>query len=163
MPDACPAGGGGAGGEYEPLRAIASIEAALAADRVLFRRRHRQGDVDGAFAKAPVVLRETFEHARCAPSPLEPRGIIADWDGEALIVWASTQTPTILRTALATALGLPETRGRVIAPDVGGRLGLKTHVFPADVAAAALAPLLARPAKWAQGRRRAPAPASQAR
>src|SRR5439155_1169131 len=83
--------------EYEPLPAIASIEAALAADRVLFRRRHRQGDVDGAFARAPLILRETFEHARCAPSPLEPRGIIADWDGETLTVWASTQTPTILR------------------------------------------------------------------
>jgi carbon-monoxide dehydrogenase large subunit len=149
--------------EYEPSPAIASIDAALAADRVLFRRRHRQGDVDGAFASAPLVLRETFEHARCAPSPLEPRGIVAGWDGETLSVWASTQTPSIMRTALATALGLPETRVRVVAPDVGGAFGLKTHVFPEDVAVGALARVLERPVKWIEERRESLAAASHAR
>src|SRR5256886_6179307 len=151
------------GVEYEPLPAIASIEAALAADRVLFRRRHRQGDVDGAFARAPLILRETFEHARCAPSPLEPRGIVAGWDGETLTVWASTQTPTILRTALATALGLPETRVRVIAPDAGGGFGPKTHVFPEDLAVAAPPRWPPPPGNWVDDRRPGPPPRPQAR
>jgi carbon-monoxide dehydrogenase large subunit len=149
--------------EYGPLPVIASIDDALAADRVLFRRSHRAGDVDGAFANAPLALRETFEHARCAPSPLEPRAIIADWDGETLTVWASTQTPSIMLTALASSLGLPETRIRVVAPDVGGAFGLKTHVFPEDVAVAALARVLGRPVKWIEERRESLAAASQAR
>jgi len=149
--------------EYEPLPASVSIDPAPAADRVLFRRRHRQGDVEGAFAGAPLVLRETFDHARCAPSPLEPRGVLADWDGETLTVWASTQTPSIMLTALASSLGLPETQVRVIAPDVGGGFGLKTHVFPEDVAVAASARVLGRPVKWVEERRESLAAGSQAR
>ena len=148
---------------YEPLPVLASLDAALAAGRVLFRRGERRGDVDAAFARAAHVVRETFEHGRCAPSPLEPRGVLADWDGEALTVWASTQTPSILRTALAAALDLPEPRVRVIAPDVGGGFGLKMHVFPEDVAVAALARLLGRPVKWVEERRENLAAASQAR
>src|SRR5205807_905883 len=57
--------------EYEPLPAIASIEAALAADRVLYRRRHRQGDVDGACARAPgeVGRGAAREPRRGVPGP----------------------------------------------------------------------------------------------
>ena len=149
--------------EYAPLPATVSIDAALAADHVLFRRHHRRGDVEGAFAGAPLVLRETFEHGRCAPSPLEPRGVLVDWDGETLTVWASTQTPSIMLAALAAALDLPETRVRVIAPDVGGGFGLKTHVFPEDVAVAAAARVLGRPVKWVEERRESLAAGSQAR
>src|SRR2546426_1045995 len=149
--------------EYEPLPVLASIDAALAADRVLFRRRHRQGDVDGALTNAPLVLRETFEHARCAPSPLEPRGVLADWDGETLTVWASTQTPSVIQTALAVVLDLPSTRVRILVPDVGGGFGLKSHVFPEDVTVAAIARQLGRPVKWMEERRESLAAASQAR
>ncbi len=148
---------------YEPRPAVTSVEGALAARAVLFRRRWCHGDVDGLFAQAPIVLRETFVHERCAASPLEPRGVLADWDGEALTVWASTQTPYILRTALAAALGLPESRVRVLAPDVGGGFGVKMHVFPEDLVVAALARRLGRPVRWIEERREHLAAASQAR
>lgn len=148
---------------YEPLPAVASLDAALAANRLLFRRDYVNGDVDGAFANAAIVVRETFEHERCAASPIEPRGVVADWDGETLTVWASTQTPSIMRAALARALDLPETRVRVLAPDVGGGFGLKMHVFPEDVAVAAIARLTGRPVKWVEERRENLAAASQAR
>jgi carbon-monoxide dehydrogenase large subunit len=138
---------------YEPLAALATAEAALAAGRVLFRRGWRHGDIDAVFAGAPIVLRERFTHGRLAAAPMEPRGVLADWDGEALTVWASTQIPSVLRSTLATALALEETRIRVIAPDVGGAFGLKTHVFPEDVVVTALARLLGRPVKWIEERR----------
>jgi carbon-monoxide dehydrogenase large subunit len=149
--------------DYDVRPARASLEAALREGAVLFRRTHRRGDVEAAFAGAAVVLRETFAHARVTASPLEPRGIVADWDGETLTVWASSQTPRIMRTALAGALGLDEGRVRVIAPDVGGGFGLKMHVFPEDVAVAALARRLGRPVKWIELRRENLAAASQAR
>jgi len=148
---------------YEPRPAVVSLEQALEARDVLFRREGRQGDVDGAFARAPIVLRETFEHARCAPSPLEPRGVAADWDGATLTVWASTQTPTVVRVAIARSLALAPDRVRVIVPDVGGGFGLKTHVYPEDVVVAALARMLGRPVKWIETRRESLAAASQAR
>jgi carbon-monoxide dehydrogenase large subunit len=149
--------------EYAPLPPVTSMEAALAAGQVLFRRNGQRGDVDTAFARAAVIIRESFGHDRCAPSPMEPRGVVADWDGEALTVWGSTQSPSILRSALATALALDEVRVRVIVPDVGGGFGLKTHVFPEDVAVAALARRLGRPVKWIEERRESLTAASQAR
>ena len=148
---------------YDVRPARVSLEQALRDDAVLFRRTHRRGDVEAAFASAPVVVNETFSHGRLTASPLEPRGIIADWDGETLSVWASSQTPRIMRTALAGALGLDETRVRVQIPDVGGGFGPKMHVFPEDVAVAALAMRLGRPVKWIEPRRENLAAASQAR
>ena len=148
---------------YEPRRAVTTVDDALAVGGVLFRRGHRRGDVDGAFATAAIVLNERFTHGRCAAAPLEPRGVVADWDGDSLTVWASTQTPSILRGALAAALGLEASRVRVVVPDVGGGFGLKMHVFPEDVALAALARRLGRPVKWVEDRRENLGAASQAR
>jgi len=149
--------------EWEAKPVVASIDQALASNQILFQRRHRQGDVDGAFSRAPIVVRQTFEHGRCAPSPLEPRGILADWDGEALTVWSPNQSPSIMRTALANALDLPHARVRIVSPDVGGGFGLKMQVFPEDVAVAALTRRLGRPVKWLEERRENLAAASQAR
>ncbi len=149
--------------DWDVRPARVSLQEALDRGELLFRRTHRRGDVDAALASAPVVVRETFSHGRLTASPLEPRGIVADWDGETLTVWASSQTPRIMRAALAGALGLPEATVRVMAPDVGGGFGLKMHVFPEDVAIAALAMRLARPVKWIETRRENLAAASQAR
>jgi carbon-monoxide dehydrogenase large subunit len=149
--------------DWDVRPARVTLEAALAAGAVLFRRRHRSGDVEAAFAGAAIVVRETFTHGRLTASPLEPRGVVADWDGEALTVWASSQTPHIMRAALAGALDLAEARVRVVAPDVGGGFGLKMHVFPEDVAVAAAARRLGRPVKWIETRRENLAAASQAR
>jgi aerobic carbon-monoxide dehydrogenase large subunit len=149
--------------DYETRTACVSLEQALREESVLFRRTHRRGDVDGVFAAAPVVVRETWTHGRLTAAPLEPRGLVADWDGETLTVWASTQTPSIMRSALAATLELSEACVRVIAPDVGGGFGLKMHVFPEDVAIAALARRVGRPVKWVETRRENLTVASQAR
>jgi aerobic carbon-monoxide dehydrogenase large subunit len=149
--------------EWEAKPAVVSIDQALASGQILFERRHRQGDVDGAFARAAVVMRETFEHGRCAPSPLELRGILADWDGEALTVWSPHQAPSLLRTALADALDLRQARVRIVSPDVGGGFGLKMQVFPEDVVVAALTRRLGRPVKWLEERSENLVAASQAR
>ena len=89
--------------------------------------------------------------------------MVADWDGDTLTLWSPSQCPSLLRTALAAALDLPEMRIRVVTPDVGGGFGLKMQVFPEDVAVAALARMLRRPVKWIEERRENLAAASQAR
>src|SRR6266540_3796575 len=139
-----------------PLHETASLNA-------LYERRSSHGDVDAAFARAAVVLHERFSHARCSASPLEPRGLVAHWEGETLAVWASTQVPHILRAALARAFGLALSRVRVIVPDTGGGFGQKMHIMPEDLAVIALARAVGRPVKWVESRRENLAAASQAR
>ena len=149
--------------EWDPLPAVATLDAALERGHVLFRRTQTRGAVDEGFASAAVTVRETFTHERVAPSPLEPRGVVAAWDGDTLTLWASTQTPRILRGVVAASLGLDEARVRVVTPDVGGGFGLKMHVFPEDLTLAATARRLGRPVRWIEERREMLATASQAR
>src|SRR5262245_39196 len=158
---------------YEPLSPLVDVDAALvpgapalhetAPGNVLLRRRFSQGDVDGAFARAAVRVRERFDHGRCAAAPLEPRGIVAQWDDGHLTVWTGTQVPFIYRAAVARALDLPESRVRVLVPDTGGGFGQKMHVMPEDLAMAALARTVGRPVKWTETRRENLAAASHAR
>jgi carbon-monoxide dehydrogenase large subunit len=158
---------------YDPLRALADVDTALAPEapllhetapgNVLLRRRWSQGDVDGAFARAAVRVRERFDHGRCAAVPLESRGIVARWEDGHLTIWTGTQVPFIYRTALARAFGLSESCVRVIVPDTGGGFGKKMHVMPEDLAVAALARAVGRPVKWMETRRENLAAASHAR
>ena len=150
---------------YEPLPGVADAEASMRpgaprvhdelADNVIFHTHHEQGAVDQALATAEIRVRGTFRHARCTSAPMESRGIMAAFepmDGT-LTVWASTQSPHLMRTGLAEALGIPDSRLRVICPAVGGGFGPKMHLYPEDVVVADLARRLQRPVKWLEDRR----------
>ena len=151
--------------DYEPLPAVSDVERALevgaplvhdeVGSNVVFQSEFKAGDVEEAFASAYRVLSETFRCARVAGVPLEGRGCVAKYDvGRGVVtVWSSTQIPHLLRTSLAELLGMPETRIRVIAPDVGGGFGTKAHVYPEELITTALAIKLQRPVKWVQDRR----------
>jgi carbon-monoxide dehydrogenase large subunit len=159
--------------DYDPLPAVADVTAALAAgaprlhpehpSNVLFERADRQGDVEGGFAGAAVIVRETFVHARCSASPLEGRGLIARWADGGFTLWTGTQVPHVFRTGVARAFGLPGARVRVIVPDTGGGFGQKMHLMPEDLAVAALARRAGRPVKWIETRRENLGSATQAR
>jgi carbon-monoxide dehydrogenase large subunit len=112
------------------------------------------GDLDGAFAQADHVVRQTYQVQRLAPAPMEPRGLIADYDSQAdlLTVWDSTQHPHEVREHLVHLLGRTEESIRVIAPDVGGGFGEKASLFPEEVVIPYLSILLGRPIKWTENR-----------
>ena len=112
------------------------------------------GDLDGAFAQADHVVRQTYQVQRLAPAPMEPRGLIADYDSQAdlLTVWDSTQHPHEVREHLVHLLGRTEESIRVIAPDVGGGFGEKASLFPEEVVIPYLSILLGRPIKWTEHR-----------
>jgi aerobic carbon-monoxide dehydrogenase large subunit len=150
---------------YEPLTAVTDPEASMRGeapllheehpDNILLRARYERGNVEEALARAPVRFRETFRHARCSSSPLEGRGVLASFDplDGTLTVWASTQSPHLLRTGLATALDVPESRLRVLCPSVGGGFGPKMHLYPEDIVVCDLARRLGRPVRWVEDRR----------
>jgi carbon-monoxide dehydrogenase large subunit len=148
--------------EIDPAPAVSDPQKALE-DQVLvhpdlgsnlaYRRQLKAGEVDSAFQQAYRVVRAHLVEQRVAPSPLEGRGTLAVWEGEELVVWSSTQGAHDLREGLAEALGLPASRLRVIAPDVGGAFGAKLNVYPEDVLVAYLAKTLKVPVKWVESRR----------
>jgi carbon-monoxide dehydrogenase large subunit len=72
---------------------------------------------------------------------------------EQLLVYTSTQMPHIVRTGLAGCLGLPESRIRVVAPDVGGGFGYKGILLAEEVCAAWLCRKLGHPVRWVEDRR----------
>ena len=110
--------------------------------------------IEAAFAEADVVVSERIVNQRLAPTPIEPRGCLADYDpGRGhLTFWSSTQSPHLARTYIAGALGLGENDVRVIAPDVGGGFGAKINIYGEDFVAAALSKQLGVPIKWIESR-----------
>lgn len=113
-----------------------------------------EGDA-ASLASAPIRLRRTFKMNRQATVSLECRGVLAYWDQrlDELVVYLSTQGAHVMRLGFAQALGLPEHRIRVIAPDVGGGFGGKNRLLPEEIAVAAIARKLGHPVRWIEDRR----------
>jgi carbon-monoxide dehydrogenase large subunit len=161
--------------DYEPLPGLAEPEAALAAgapllfsgidgNRVLTRN-IREGDAHRAFAAAAHVVPLRVAQNRIAAVAMEPRSVLATFDRftDELTMWVSCQAPFRIRGEVARLLELPESRVRVIAPDVGGGFGVKTGPYREDVLLAWLARQLGRPVKWVATRREDQVTTNQAR
>jgi aerobic carbon-monoxide dehydrogenase large subunit len=151
--------------ELEPLPAVVDLEKALSdaspmvhddvRANVAAHVRQCRGDYAAARAKADRVIARRFLYDHGASSPMETRGIVANWDARAnqLTVWDTTQAPVFLRNGLAGMLGLSERQVRVIAPFVGGGFGPKIMLFyPEEVVIPWAARKLNRPIKWIEDR-----------
>ena len=157
---------------YDPLGIVANIDSALSAhaprlhapsENVLYRQTHVVGDVETVFRDAEVTVRATLTTPRAMAVHLEGRGVVASLEGDVLTVWTSTQIPSLIRSSLATCLGLPEHRVRVVVPETGGGFGQKMHLYPEEVVISALALRTGRPVKWIEDRRENLTAATQAR
>src|SRR5688572_6947052 len=107
--------------------------------------------IDAAFAKAAHVTKLDFVNNRLIPNAIEPRAANATYsradDGYTLYV--ASQNPHVERLLMtAFVLGLPESKVRVIAPDVGGGFGSKIYLYGEDVVVTWAAKKLNRPVKW---------------
>jgi carbon-monoxide dehydrogenase large subunit len=114
-------------------------------------------DVDSAAAKAKATHAVTrkLRTARQVMSPIEGRGVVAEWDTrlEQLVVYSATQQSHIVRSGLAECLGIDEGLIRVIAPDVGGGFGYKGILLAEEVALAWAARRFGIPLRWIEDRR----------
>ncbi|MGI5129733.1 xanthine dehydrogenase family protein molybdopterin-binding subunit [Pseudonocardia sp. CA-107938] len=150
--------------EYSELPVVSSIPVAIGedaprlheswTDNLYIKRHFVGGEVDKAFAEADGMVSLSLVNNRHSAIPLETRGCIADYDtGQGVLtLYTSTQIPHLVRTGLADAIGLPENRIRVIAPDVGGGFGIKGHLFPEEIAISLLSMQVGRPVKWIEDR-----------
>ncbi|MCX2748374.1 xanthine dehydrogenase family protein molybdopterin-binding subunit [Arthrobacter sp. MI7-26] len=101
---------------------------------------------------AEVLIERTFYQQRLIPAFMEPRSTVVDPTGEQITVWSATQIPHILRLMLALTLGIPESKVRVIAPDVGGGFGGKLQVTPEEAITVLAARHTGKPCKYTETR-----------
>ncbi|MDQ3615228.1 MAG: xanthine dehydrogenase family protein molybdopterin-binding subunit [Actinomycetota bacterium] len=113
------------------------------------------GSVDEAIEQARadgIVIEREYRQQRLVPAFMEPRSFVCDPTGEQLVLWSSTQIPHITRFFLAVVLGIPESKIRVIAPDVGGGFGGKLQFVPEEVIAVLAARRTGKPCKYTETR-----------
>jgi carbon-monoxide dehydrogenase large subunit len=149
--------------EYEPMGVATDIEGALEDGAPLVHEEFgtnecyvwtlATGDIDEAFEKADVVVRERYVQQRLIPSAIETRGVIAQPEPlDSFTVYSSTQVPHFVKDVLSVMCGVPDTKLRVVAPDVGGGFGSKLNVYSEEVLALEVARKLGAPVKWVEDR-----------
>ena len=147
--------------EYEPLRPVITIDEALRNEEVIHPELGTNVSLDttleggdiNAFRDTDVIVEREIEQARLVANPMEPKGCIAYYNGDKLLIYASTQSTFRVRSDLAEVLGLPIDRIVVKAPkNVGGAFGNKTPAYPEYVLAAIASMRLRRPVKWVETR-----------
>ncbi|CAB3765997.1 xanthine dehydrogenase family protein molybdopterin-binding subunit [Paraburkholderia solisilvae] len=106
---------------------------------------------DAAFAKAAHVTTLDIVNNRLVPNAIEPRAVNAAWapHDDSYTVYVANQNPHVERLLMAAfVLALPESKVRVIAPDVGGGFGSKIFLYAEDVAVTWASKKVRRPVKW---------------
>ncbi len=151
--------------DYEPLDAVASLDAAVAGDAMA----HSELDsnkayhwplipdpeaLDAAFANAIYHVEADFVQQRMIPNAMEPRGVLAipSPHGGEITLYSSTQVPHILKVMLAATTGIAESKLRIIAPAVGGGFGAKLSMYADESLAVVLANAIGRPIRWTESR-----------
>jgi CO/xanthine dehydrogenase Mo-binding subunit len=121
--------------ETEEQPNAATAEQALAADAPAVRpkgntprnmpRVAARGDVEAGLRDADVTISREYRTPTALHTALEPHGAVADWTGDHLSVWESTQGIFMTRADLAKNLKMPLSRVRVMKNYMGGGFGAK--------------------------------------
>jgi len=163
--------------EYEELPVLVDAHKAMDADAPVLRedligkmqgahseRKHdnhifnwQAGDkeaTDRVFQNAEVVVSQDMYYHRVHPCPLETCGCVASFDkvNGHLTVYLTSQAPHVVRTVVSMLSGLPESKVRVISPDIGGGFGNKVGIYPGYVTAIVASIVLGVPVKWVEDR-----------
>jgi xanthine dehydrogenase YagR molybdenum-binding subunit len=141
--------------EYEVLPFVADERKSLAPGaaqihvngNMIKSETYKRGDVNQGFAEADVVLEEKYRTACEIQSPMELHGCVANWEGDSLTIWESTQGVYAVQAKVADILRLPLSKVRVIGHYMGGGFGAKLQPGKYTVCAALLARKTGRPVK----------------
>jgi aerobic carbon-monoxide dehydrogenase large subunit len=153
--------------DYEPLPAVVGVEDAIkpgaaavwdeTPNNIAFTLMMGNKDAtDAAFAKAAHIVSLKLQNTRITANSIEPRAAIGQYhpDSDSYTLYSSTQNPHGTRSAIAgQVLKIPETKLRVISPDVGGGFGMKHGGYPEDALVVwASRRVGGRPVKWVSTR-----------
>ena len=147
--------------EYEDLPAVVSARDAIAPGAPLLHEGIRgnvlldfaggdEAATNAAFGRAARVVTLDAYHTRVVGNPMEPRACTGMYDAAADVyrLYACTQGASAMRGQIATTLGVPPEKIRVIAEEVGGGFGVRFNAYPEHCAVLIAAKKLGRPVKW---------------
>lgn len=151
--------------EYDDLPPVIGVDRALAQDAVLvhddipgnvcfdFDYGNEQKTAD-LIASADHVVRVTMESPRIAPTPMEPRAVLASWEAstDTYIIRCEHQGANAMRESLAETLGVAPAKVRVEFVDIGGAFGARTAPYPEYGVLLHAAKRLSVPVKWVSTR-----------
>jgi aerobic carbon-monoxide dehydrogenase large subunit len=130
----------------------AAVVFADAPDNIAAEMRHgNAAAAEAAFARAVHRVALDIHNQRLAPSPMEPRSVVARFEEASgrIEVRISNQMPTGVAGGIAGSLpGLTQPQVHVLVGDVGGGFGMKTGAYPEDLVVAHAARALKRPVRW---------------
>lgn len=152
--------------EYDPLPVVTDLEQSMAEGAPLVHEgwesyegrgaeRDRnvasftsmtRGDVEQGMAEADHVVSSRYVADGSQAAPIEPRGVLAQWEGDKVTIWTSTQVPFQARDGVCQTLDLPTNRVRIIVPHLGGGFGGKCG-FHYEAHIAVLARIARRPVR----------------
>jgi carbon-monoxide dehydrogenase large subunit len=150
--------------DIEPLPAIATWQSAAKNETLLFENKDSNvtmkfravlGDADAAFKDAPYTRRESFSTQRHTALPMEPRGLLAEWDAASgrLTLSGAAKVLFANRRILAKQLDLAVDAIDMVEYDVGGSFGARGEFYPEDFLIPFAARHVGRPVKWIEDRR----------
>jgi len=152
--------------DYEPLPAVTTIAEATkdGAPKVwddnpgniaFVMMMGNKDAADAAFAKAKHVTKLTLTNNRVSANSIEARAAIGDYsaDSDSYTLYTTSQNPHGVRSQIAgQILQVPETRLRVVSPDVGGGFGMKGGPYPEDALVLMASRRVGRPVRWSSTR-----------
>ncbi|HJO81162.1 MAG: molybdopterin-dependent oxidoreductase [SAR202 cluster bacterium] len=121
--------------EYEPLPFVTDPREAIAAGAPSIHPDGNlvggqpltltRGDVEKGFARADIIVEDTFTTAAHSPAALEPRAVSAAWDDDRLTIWKASRGTHVDQRTLSTALNIPRDSVRVVGLNMGAGFGSK--------------------------------------
>lgn len=148
--------------EYEELPFVVETEQAMQDDAPkiyesnIMRGKpdvYERGDIKKGFGEADIIFEDTYETQVEIHNPAEAHCSVANWDGDKLTVWDSTQGVFSVRDSIADSLKIPASHVRVITKYMGGGFGSKLTTGKYTVIAALLAKKIGRPVRIALDRK----------
>jgi len=147
--------------EYRDLPAVVDARAALAPGAPQLHENipnnllldFAGGDeaaTNAAFARAARVVKLKSYHSRVVGNPMEPRAATGVYDAQndLWLLYATTQGATGMRGQMASVLGVPPEKVRIVAEEVGGGFGVRFNIYPEYAALLVAAKKLGRPVRW---------------
>jgi aerobic carbon-monoxide dehydrogenase large subunit len=153
--------------DYEPLPAVVDLERAAQPQAPKIWQDCPGGNVgvtiafgdkaatDAVFAKAEHVASVRLVNNRITANPIEPRCALGVYDASdgRFTLYTTSQDPHSVRATLsADVLHVPQSKIRVISPDVGGGFGMKANIYPDDVLVLWASKRCGWPVKWTASR-----------